>query len=88
MLPRVTTAGAPLLQQLESRRMTLTSETQMCLAAYEEAIRTKNIPLLICSEALLCQFVGAAGIPLVLEHPVINHGIYNSRTLAGLNRSM
>jgi hypothetical protein len=69
-------------KQLESRKRALRTEAELVLAAYQEAVREKNIPLLVCSEALLAQMVGAIGIPRVLEKPVLNHGTFAGQTIA------
>jgi hypothetical protein len=69
-------------KQLESRRRALRDEAEMALNAYQEAIRTKNTALLVCSEALVAQLVGAIGVPKVLEHPVLNHGTFAEQSMA------
>jgi len=69
-------------RQLESRSAALRAEASMILLAYQDALRTKNIPLLVTAEALLAQLVGALGVAQVLDQPVINHGTFAGRTIA------
>lgn len=69
-------------KQMESRKRALRSEAELILLAYQEAIRDKNTPLLICAEAMLAQMVGAVGIPQVLEKPVLNHGSFARQSIA------
>ena len=66
-------------KQLQSRKDALKEEAQLALMNYREAIRTRNAPLLICSEAVLAQLIGAVGINQVLEAQAINHRTFVNR---------
>lgn len=69
-------------KQIESRRRTLRDEAQMALIAYQEAVASKNGALLVCSEAMVAQLVGALGLPRILEHPTLDHGTFSQQSLA------
>jgi hypothetical protein len=75
-------------KQIESRARALRSEAELVLIAYQEAVREKNVPLLVCSEALLAQLVGAIGIPHILDKPVLNHGSFAQQTIANTDPLM
>lgn len=75
-------------KQIESRTRTLRAEAELALTAYQEALRTKNAALLVCSEAMVAQLVGATGVPKVLEHPVLNHGTFAEQSLANTTQGL
>lgn len=68
-------------KQLQSRKDVIKEEAQLALMNYREAIRTKNAPLVLCSEAVLAQLVGAVGINQLLEAQAINHRSFVSRQM-------
>jgi hypothetical protein len=70
-------------KELDSRRRVLESEAQLAILSRDQAIHTHNTPLLICSESVLAQLVGAIGIQQLISHPALDHGIFVSQTIAG-----
>ena len=74
-------------RQMESRSQTLSTETQIALLHYREAMLTRNAALLICAEAVLAQLIGAVGIPQIVEEPVLLHGTFTAQPILSASNS-
>lgn len=70
-------------KQLANRRQTLHAEAELALFARNEALRSRNDCLLLCSEAILAQLVGASGLQLIIDAPAYDHRLFVNRTIAG-----
>lgn len=69
-------------KQVDSRKRVLEVEAHTALLGLREAVQTRNQPLLILSESMLAQLVGASGMPQILPVCSIDHRLIVSRTIA------
>lgn len=60
-------------KRMESRWRVINEEAQMALSQYQNALATHNRTLLVASESLISQLVGAENVNSIISKPVLAH---------------
>ena len=69
-------------KRVESRYRTINEEAQIALTQYQNALNVKNPVLLVCSESVLTQLVGAENIGTVLGgRTLLTHRVPGQKTI-------